>query len=353
MIEFKTGDILRERTDALVNTVNCDGFMGRGIALQFKRVFPENFKAYEAACRRNEVRPGRMLVFETGQLTPPRFIVNFPTKRHWRNRSRIEDIEAGLDALASDVVARNIRSIAIPALGAGLGGLDWRAVRVRIEEFAQRLPGTRIIVFEPRGVPAVTADTRAKKTPAMTPGRAALVGLMQRYLAGLLDPFISLLEIHKLMYFMQEAGEPLKLRIAKAHYGPYAENLRNVLAMLEGHFVSGYGAGGDAPDKVLELVPGAIEAARTALEKRPETRARFERVAQLVDGFESTFGLELLATVHWVMTREIAQTSDDVVDRTWAWGPRKRRFSREQIQLARSVLVERGWVATSAPNDVR
>ena len=144
----------------------------------------------------------------------------------------------------------------------------------------------------------------AGQIPAITPGRAALIGLMDRYLAGLLDPFVSLLEVHKPMYLMQEAGEPLSLRMAKGHYGPYAENLRHVLGAIEGHYVSGYGAGGDAPDKVLELVPGAVENARATLAKRPETRDRFERVAKLVEGFESPFGLELLATVHWVATRK-------------------------------------------------
>src|SRR5436309_6459563 len=102
MIEYKKGDILREDVEALVNTVNCVGIMGRGIALQFKNAFPENFKAYEAACAREEVRPGHMFVFETGYLTNPRYIVNFPTKRHWRGNSRIEDIEAGLKALVQE-----------------------------------------------------------------------------------------------------------------------------------------------------------------------------------------------------------------------------------------------------------
>jgi hypothetical protein len=178
----------------------------------------------------------------------------------------------------------------------------------------------------------------------MTPGRAALIGLMDRYLGGLLDPFVSLIEVHKLMYFMQEAGEPLRLRLAKGPYGPYAENLRHVLSEIEGHFVSGYGAGGDAPGKPLELVPGAVEDARRTLAERPKTLARFERVAKLVDGFESPFGLELLATVHWVVTREHAVSDDQVVARTYEWAERKRQFSEHQILLARGILTKRGWV---------
>jgi hypothetical protein len=182
----------------------------------------------------------------------------------------------------------------------------------------------------------------------MAPGRAALVGLMDRYLAGLLDPFVSLLEVHKLMYFMQEAGEPLRLRLAKGPYGPYAENLRHVLSEIEGYFIAGYGAGGDRPGKSLDLIPGAVEKATAVLDERPDTRARFERVGRLVEGFESAFGLELLSTVHWVATREGAASEEEVVTRTYGWHPRKRKFTRRQIALAREVLSERGWLVAGA-----
>src|SRR5436190_9407038 len=154
MIEYKKGDILREDVEALVNTVNCVGIMGRGIALQFKNAFPENFKFYVAACERHEVQPGRMLVFKTGGLTNPKYIINFPTKRHWRGKSRIEDIEAGLVALVNEIRRRGIRSIAIPPLGAGLGGLAWADVRPRIERAMRELPDVRVVVFEPHGAPA-------------------------------------------------------------------------------------------------------------------------------------------------------------------------------------------------------
>ena len=345
MIEYRTGDIFTADAEALVNTVNCVGYMGRGIALQFKQAWPENFKAYAAACRRQEVQPGRMFVFETGRLTNPRYIVNFPTKRHWRGQSRMEDIEAGLAALVAEIRRRGIRSIALPPLGAGLGGLDWLAVRERIARALGELPEVHTIVFEPHGSPEVVKSVHTGKVPSMTPGRAALVGLMERYLGGLLDPFVSLLEVHKLMYFMQEAGEPLRLRFAKGPYGPYAENLRHVLSAIDGYYVSGYGAGGDAPDKTLELVPGAVEDARVALAAQPESRGRMERVAKLVLGFESPFGLELLATVHWLFAHEKPTSDEDLIARTYAWAERKRQFSPNQIRLAARVLDERGWIA--------
>lgn len=158
MIRFETGDILAADVAALVNPVNCVGTMGRGLALQFKRAFPENFRAYAAACARGEVRPGRMFVFEMEIPSNPRHIVNFPTKRHWRARSRMEDIETGLDALAGLVRERNIASVAVPPLACGLGGLNWGSVRQRIEEALGGLKGVEVVVFEPHAAPLRAAD---------------------------------------------------------------------------------------------------------------------------------------------------------------------------------------------------
>ena len=187
---------------------------------------------------------------------------------------------------------------------------------------------------------------RSRDVPKMTAGRAALVGLLDRYLLGLLDPFVTLLEAHKLMYFMQVAGEPLKLRFTKGHYGPYAANLRHVLHAVEGHFVSGYADGGDAPGRHLQLVPGALDEARAFLEDKADTHARFARVSELVDGFESPFGLELLATVHWVAAgKATVPDFDEVTAQTYGWNERKRQFSRRQIELALGVLSEQGWLS--------
>ena len=347
MIEYKTGDILTEDAEALVNTVNCVGIMGRGVALQVKHAYPGNFKAYEVACKRGEVKPGHMFTFETGWLTNPRLIINFPTKRHWRAKSRMEDIEAGLKALAEEIRARHVRSIAIPPLGSGLGGLKWADVRPRIELALGSIEGLRLVIYEPSVNSDAGGRVASPEVPRMTTGWAALVVLIDRYLGGLMDPFVSLLEIHKLMYFMQEAGEPLNLRYAKAPYGPYAENLRHVLRAVEGHLLSGYADGGDAPDKQIALVPGAVSDAEACLEGHSVTRDRFDRVAELVEGFETPFGLELLATVHWVVTREGADSPEQVVSRTYAWGDRKRQFSPQQIRLALDVLAERSWVPRS------
>ena len=272
MITYTTGDILASDAEAVVNTVNCVGIMGRGIALQFKNAFPENFKAYEKACKAEQVQPGRMFVFENNRLHEPKFIINFPTKRHWKGKSRIEDINSGLEALVREITDRKIRSIAIPPLGSGLGGLDWSEVRSRIEASLRELAGVNVIVYEPAGAPSAHDMRSSSAVPKMTPGRAALVVLMDRYLSGLLDPFVSLLEVHKLMYFMQEAGQDLKLKYAQANYGPFAQNLTHVLKAVEGHLISGYADGGDDPTKQLELVPGAIPDARASLQDDAEDR---------------------------------------------------------------------------------
>jgi len=344
MIDYKRGNILAEDAEALVNTVNCVGVMGRGIALQFKKAYPNNFKVYEAACQLGEVQPGRMFVYETGQLTNPRYIINFPTKRHWKGKSRIEDIESGLKALVPEVRRLGIHSIAVPPLGCGLGGLDWNEVRLLIEQAFEDVPEVSVLLFEPKGAPSAEKMVKQRESPSMTVGRASLLGLMQRYLAGVMDPFVSLLEIHKLMYFMQESGEGLKLRYEKGLYGPYAPNLRHVLSVIEGHFISGYGDAEDQPDKQIELRHEAVSQAETFLQDHPDTRERFGRVADLIEGFETPFGMELLSTVHWVASRENALTLDEAVSQTYAWNDRKRMFEEDHLSIAWEVLENKGWL---------
>lgn len=343
-IELRTGDILKADAEAIVNTVNCVGIMGRGIALQFKKAFPANFRAYALACAEGEVQPGKMFIHDTGAFTNPRYIINFPTKRHWKGKSRIEDVESGLIALANEVRERGIKSIAIPPLGSGLGGLDWNDVRPRIEAALRDLPGVDVLIYEPNGAPEVV---RSRDVPNMTPGRAALVTLMHRYLQGLMDPFVTLIEVQKLMYFMQEAGQPLKLNYVKHHYGPYAPNLSHVLNKIEGHYVAGYQDGGDQPDKELTLVPGAIAEAEAALNIEPQAHENFNRVAALVDGFETPYGLELLATVHWVATREAADTPEKAVTRIHNWNDRKKAFTQRQVAIAFNTLKAKGWLAAA------
>lgn len=345
MIEYKSGDLLSSGAEAIVNTVNCVGVMGRGIALQFKKRFPDNFKAYAVACKRGEVIPGKMFVYASEGFLNPRYIINFPTKRHWRGASTIEDIDSGLIDLARVLKEKNIKSIAVPPLGCGLGGLNWTDVKNSIEKALASLTDVRIDIYQPHGAPQSDHMVNNLPIPHMTPGRAALIRLMRRYFEGLLEPepSISLLEVHKLMYFLQDCGEPLKLNFVQAPHGPYAENLRHVLLAMDGHFTSGYSDGGDNPNKQISLVPGADKDAAAFLHDKPETAQRIEYVAHLVDGFESSFGLELLASVHWVMKNNGAHTLEEIIDALYAWGDQKRKFSPRQIGCAYNRLIDAGF----------
>ncbi|AQQ09931.1 RNase III inhibitor [Sedimentisphaera cyanobacteriorum] len=344
MIKTTKGDILKADTQAIVNTVNCVGVMGRGIALQFRKTFPENFKSYKSACEKNKIKPGKMFTFSLNSFSNPKYIINFPTKRHWKGKSRLEDIESGLKSLALEVRQLKIGSVALPPLGCGLGGLSWAEVRPMIEKTFSSLPEVEVLLYEPAGAPQAKAMAKKRKCPEMTAGRAALIGLMDNYLKGFIDPFVSLLEIHKLMYFMQFSGENLRLRYAKGKYGPYAENLRHVLNEIEGYFIEGYADAGDNPDKQIELIPNAVKQAESFLKGHKNTLARFEKVVDLIQGFETPYGMELLSTVHWAAEKENAKNIEQVVEKTYAWNERKKMFKKEHIKLAYEVLKDKGWV---------
>ena len=343
MIEPTRGNILTDDAEALVNTVNCVGVMGKGIALQFKKAFPENFRAYETACRREEVRPGHMFVFETGQMFNPRYIINFPTKRHWRDKSRYEDIESGLKALVREVRQRKIRSIAVPPLGSGLGGLQWSRVKAMIEAAFEEMPDVLVKLYEPKGSPEAKDMPVGTAKPKMTVARALLIKLMKQYARFAYR--LTLLEIQKLAYFLQESGMDLKLRYVNHLYGPYAHNLNKVLEILQGHHIQGYGDT-QKPDVEITLLPDADKAADRFLQNDPNAAGHLERVADLVDGFETPYGMELLASVHWSAVHD-GEVSDaeSAVAAMARWNDRKRRlFKPAHIRLAWERLQAEGWI---------
>ncbi len=342
MIQATNGDILKADVEALVNTVNCAGVMGRGIALQFKNKFEENFKAYKKICDAGKLRPGAMFVYDQGSLFNPRYIINFPTKDHWRAKSKMEDIESGLLALVREVKERGIKSIAIPPLGCGLGGLRWSDVRPRIEAAFKDLSEVQILLFEPSGAPSVTEMAKSPKQPSMTVGRSAMISLMRQYLAACMDPFVSLLEVHKLMYLVTACGEPIdKLNFQKGPYGPYSENLRHVLNATEGYFTRGFGDGADAPEKPIELLQVGIQQAERVLKDNEETKRRVNRVADLIAGFETPYGMELLSTVHWVCHHEGAKSAAEAKKQVEQWSERKKNlFPQRHVELAWNVLQQ-------------
>ena len=318
--------------------------MGKGIALQFKQAWPENFEAYVKACKAGGVRPGQMFIWETGRMVDPKFIINFPTKRDWRGKSRIADIKNGLRALIGDVRRLGIRSIAVPPLGCGNGGLNWRDVRPLIEEAFAELPEVSVLLYNPAGAPEARAMPVNTAKPKMTASRALFIKLMNQY--GALSYRRTLLEIQKLGYFLQEAGEPLRLRFDAGLYGPYAANLNKVLELMEGHFTRGYGDS-QRPDAEIELLPGAVEAADDFLTDHRESVSRLTRVAELIQGFETPYGMELLSTVHWVCTHSNpnATTASAAVQFVQDWNERKREMFRpEHIRVAYERLRELSWI---------
>jgi O-acetyl-ADP-ribose deacetylase (regulator of RNase III) len=289
-----------------------------------------------------------MDVHQTGKLEGPQFVINFPTKKHWRAQSRLEDIRLGLVDLVRVIDALGIKSIAVPPLGCGNGGLDWRDVEPLIVAAFDQLPNVDALVYPPEGAPAAASMATGTKRPKMTIGKAALVDIVARYSERTLE--VSLIEVQKLMYFLQAAGEGLNLRYAKDLYGPYADNLRHVLHNVEGHFLIGYG---DASQTVhaaepISVLEGADDEARSVLSSHPDTAGRIERVLRLIEGFESAYALELLATVHWVANNEDPMAAEDAataVRLVGAWSNRKRRmFGGDHVTAAWQRLRDEGWL---------
>jgi O-acetyl-ADP-ribose deacetylase (regulator of RNase III) len=348
MIEFGKGNLLDADVEALVNTVNTVGIMGKGIALQFKKAFPENFAAYAKACKHEEVRIGRMFTHDLAHLHNPRFIINFPTKNHWRGRSKLDDIEAGLGALVKEVNRLNIQSLALPPLGCGHGGLAWGDVYPMIVQAFEALPEVRLVVYAPGATPSADKMPDRTKRPKMTIGRATILGLLQRYSKPGYDYPVTVLEVQKLAYFQQCAGEPLKLTFAKEAFGPYADELRHVLNRIEGHFIQGFADGQNSPDTAIKVLEGAAHEAEEVLREHADTRSLIERVAKLIEGFETPFGMELLSSVHWIAVHENVDAKTDVntaIAGVHAWTERKKqKMHADHIRSAWQRLREQGWI---------
>lgn len=344
MVEYTRGNLLTANTEALVNTVNCVGVMGKGIALQFKQAFPQNYEEYRKVCKAEQLQPGNMLVHRTGLLRNPRFIINFPTKKHWRAKSRLEDVRVGLDALVDAIRRLEIKSIAVPPLGCGYGGLQWTQVRPLIEDAFHSVPGVRVLVFEPAGAPRPAERPVRTTKPKLTRARALYLLVMAHYAA--IDLKRTLLEIQKLAYFMQSGGEPLRLQFKAGPYGPYADNLNKVLETLEGHYTTGY-EGSREPEREIELRHGAVEDAQGFLGSDADAEHLINRVASLVDGFETPYGMELLATVHWVATHgdHPATKVETAVEQVQHWNSRKQRlFTPPHVETAWNRLKDAGWL---------
>ncbi|MFF5171560.1 macro domain-containing protein [Micromonospora sp. NPDC000089] len=354
MIVISHGNLLTADADALVNTVNTVGVMGKGIALQFKRAYPANFAAYRKACAAKKVNLGEMFVYDSARLGPRRFVINFPTKGHWRANSRLADIRSGLTDLVRVVREHQIRSVALPALGCGNGGLDWDEVRPMIEQAFAELPDVQVLLFPPEGAPDPSDMPVATEKPDLTPGRATLLRAIERYLeqAQGLEPRdgVTVLEIQKIAYFLQVLGQPLRLQFGRGRYGPYAENLNHVLDRLEGHYLTGFG---DRSSRVEELQPvrlmdGAAGEVAAWFAAHGAPDRLLERLAELVHGFEAPYSLELLATVHFAAESHPPTADlDELIERVRGWSGRKARlFTSAHVRTAHERLLASGLIAS-------
>lgn len=346
MIEFvKKGNIIDTNSEALVNTVNTEGIMGAGIALQFKKAFPENFKLYEKASKSGKIKIGNIFVTETGSLTNPKFIINFPTKKHWRHPSKLSWIKEGLEDLRNFIIRKKIRSIAIPPLGCGNGKLNWKDVKPLIIEAIDGIEDLEVLLFEPSEYAYQKTSNKARTIkPKLTSVRAMIIALLNRY--RILGYELTLLEAQKLVYFLKRFGEPLKMRFEKGTYGPYSEVLNHVLNDLDGHYLAGMKQKTAKPlDKIminqieLKNVNKFIEINCT-----PDQKSRLESVYSLIEGFESPLGMELLATIDYVINYESGEelfTNLELENKIYSWSPRKKKLiKKEYIDIALERLKE-------------
>lgn len=337
------GDLLQQHdVDAIVNTVNCVGVMGKGIALQFKKKWPANFKAYAAACKAKQVKLGEMYIYDLGGLVTPRYIINFPTKDHWRNASKLQDIENGLHDLIHQIKILGIQSVAIPPLGCGNGGLSWTQVEPLIEQSFAQLLDVEIRLFKPAHNAAPLKLEVNTPVPKMTPGRAAILALLETYQA--FNYGLSKIEVQKLTYFLQEAGENLKLTFVKHNYGPYSDTLRHVLDRMDGHYIEGVGDGVVESEIMPKQV--ALNQANQFLEQADsDIQNRIAKVAELIEGFQSPYGMELLASVHWVAKQEGASNSDEALEKIQSWNSRKKKIMQApHVASAWTQLKRVGWL---------
>lgn len=357
MIEYTKGNLLDADVEALVNTVNTVGVMGKGIALMFKEAFPKNFTTYAAACKKQEVTTGRMFVTEQDALLGPRWIINFPTKQHWRARTRMEWIESGLEDLKRVIREQGIRSIALPPLGCGNGGLDWSKVRPRIDAALGELESVQVLVFEP----TTEYQNVAKRSGVekLTPARALIAELVRRY--WVLGIECSLLEVQKLAWLMEQRilnhglKNPLDLRFQPRRYGPYSDRLRHLLNGLDGSYLHSQKRINDAaPEEIVwfdETRREHLHAYLRSAEASPYAEV-LEEVDDLIDGFQSPLGMEALTTLDWLISQmHIEPTVEAIKAGLRHWpddlaGQRKLRlFSDRLIALALERLTSAPFAA--------
>ncbi len=335
MINYTKGNIIQADVEALVNTVNTVGVMGKGIALAFKKAFPNNYKIYRQFCKDEKFNIGDLLITNTNQ-TRPKFIINFPTKKHWRNKSKIEYIEIGMKILVSEIKEKQIKSIAIPPLGCGNGGLNWNEVKtIILRELEEVGKDVEIIIYEPG---FNNQEIKSKKQISLTPARAMLLTSLRNY--QVLGYSINLLVIQKIAYFLQRFGEPLNLQYEKGYYGPYSHRLQHLIKYLNGYFLK-FKHEATKPGTLVNLINFDKVEDYNIKNLTPEQNNRLIELQNFIKGFESPYGLELLATVDFINQEEKIEDTDKIIEEIGNWTKRKKKLMKPfHVKVTHQRLTE-------------
>ena len=323
MIHYEIGNLLDSKAEALVNTVNTDGIMGKGIALQFKNMFPGNFKIYVKACKNKEIGIGKILLTEEESLLGGnKIIINFPTKTSWRKPAEYSYIEEGLKDLVKTIQAKKIQSIAIPPLGAGNGGLDWNKVKLILENHLTSL-NCDIHIYEPSNV---VQEVLKKERVKLTPARTMLLSVLYDMVKN--GEFVSEFAAEKVAYFLQRFGakDIFKLEYHPNFYGPYSGKVKHVLYYLNGSYIMGYSSKDKKPFEELSLVQDAEADVYDYLNKpeNAEYNSIVKKTKSFLTGFYSPFGLELLSTIDFIIIDKKVHTVEEISYQLEQWSNRKK-----------------------------
>jgi O-acetyl-ADP-ribose deacetylase (regulator of RNase III) len=338
MIHYITGNLLESDAEALVNTVNTVGVMGKGIALQFKNNFPNNFKKYSEACKNKELKIGQLLITEENVLSGKKIIINFPTKTNWRLPSEYSYIEAGLEELVKVIEEKHIKSIAIPPLGAGNGGLDWNKVKPILEKYLSQTKA-EVFIYEPN---ATIKEVLKKERVKLTPARAMLLSVLYDLVRN--GEFVSEFASEKIAYFLQKFGakEAFKLEFKSNFHGPYSGKVKHVLYFLNGSYIMGYSSKDKKPFEELGIIMESEKEVDEFLSKpeNVEYKKITEKTKDFLSGFYSSFGLELLSTIDFIMKEKNIAEEKDIINALENWSNRKKTmFTNPQfVKIAMNKL---------------
>lgn len=325
---IKNSDILMAKTEAVINTVNCVGIMGKGIALQFKERFPDNFKSYKKACNNNEITIGKMFVYKTN-IECPKFIINFPTKQHWRENSKYEYIRKGLVDLKHVIITNNIRSISIPPLGCGQGGLIYDNVLNIIHEVLSNLDIEMNLYLLNNSINSDMIKTKSKTCLQLTERRAVSIILIDEYIKQKIalssNDFITNIECQKLFYFLQNSGYNMNLKFEKDYYGPCSNQLFHFLNNINGIFIFGYNDNKSPYSSMIRINNDKfIEITNFIKKNNINYKSILKNELELLNGFCDPYDMELLSSVHYLIKYENCKTLNEVKEKLFEWNEKKK-----------------------------